>query len=446
MEKSNLKNVIKGIKSVEDAKNEKRKELKELYDNLTKNDEFLDIIMLQIGKDIEEKFPEVKFRILARIKSPESFDAKRENDLLGLTDKKEIEKVNIYDIIALSIIIEEVPDTVKANDEKFDTHMKELIGLRNETKIIIEKYENEIKEYENRIREDEESFRVHNEQLKTNEQMIEDVERQLIQNTDNEELLRTIEYLKSTEKYIKKNISDFEKRIANIKKDITEKEKTTIKRTKERYSRENNDCNQALADYIVTNMEKFDNMKALNINPIPKRLKHKENYDGYKATHNCFEAEVMLDDEQKLRYPFEVQGKSIDAYYIADRGKAAKYHINPTAQPGKIVKQKKLPDILGIKTEEQKEQFIREFDKKVPRFRIYVPSVISKEEKENLIEKGENAYRGKVYKLGKRESFMIYYWNQLVGNEEIGIEKHIEEFKKISQEDILPDDGGEYSL
>lgn len=447
-ERNNIKKIRSEIKAIEDAKNNKRKELKELYDNLTNNEEFLDIIMLQIGKDIEEKFPGVKFRIIARIKSPESFYAKRENDLLGLTDKKEIDKVYIYDIIALSIIIEEVPDTIKANDEKFDSHMSELIEIRNETKGNIIKYENEIKEYEKRILEDEVVCKQHKEQLTKNNKVVNDIKIKLSKKPNDEELKEMHSYLEDIQSYIYTNISDLEKRIENIKKDIIEKNNTTIKRTKDRYSRENNDCNQALADYIVKNLEKFDNMKVLKINPIPKRLKNKENYDGYKATHNCFEIEYYLENGKKIKYIIEIQGKSIDAFYIADRGKAAIYHINPTEQPGKIVKQKKLPDILSINTEEKKKEFIREFDRKVPRFRIYVPSLISGAEKEELISKGENVNRGKVYKLGKRENFMVYYWNQLVGNEAIGIDKHEEELKKIATDEedksLLPDDGEIY--
>lgn len=447
MTKSDFENLKANIKSVEDSKNKKRKELKDLYDVLTQNEEILDIIILQIGKDIEQKFPGVKFRILARIKSPDSFFAKRENDLLGLVDKKEIERVSIYDIIALSIIIEEVPDSIKANDEKFDSHMKELIAIRKDTKSNLDKYEKEIKEYQNRINEDKTNLEKHKQKLAETREAI----KQLEEDSDNQSEIRKnyYTYLKNIESYIIENICNFERRIRNIENDILEKQNSTIKRTKDRYSRENNDCNSTLADYIVRNLERFDNIRALNIVPITKRLKNKENYDGYKATHNCFEAEIQSNGET-IRYIFEVQGKSIDAFYIADRGKAAKYHVNQSAQPGKIVKQKKLPDIMNIRTKEQKIEFVKEFDRKVPRFRIYIPSSISIDKKEELLDNGEDAYRGKVYKLSKRECFVLYYFNQLAGNKELDIESNPDAFKVISRTKeescILPDDGDIYTF
>ena len=93
------------ISIIENAKDEKRTQMRNLYSSLTKNQEFLDLLMIQIGKDIEEKFPGVKFRLISRIKTENSFSDKLENDLVGLVDKKRIEEVKIYDVIALSIII-----------------------------------------------------------------------------------------------------------------------------------------------------------------------------------------------------------------------------------------------------------------------------------------------------------------------------------------------------
>lgn len=430
---SEIKN---SINEVEKAKNKKREEMSEMYDELNNNQEFLDILMLQIAKDIETKYPGVQFRIISRIKSPDSFSAKVENDLMDVGEISKINDVMIYDIVALSIIIENVPDDIKANDPKFDSHIKDLINMRNESKINIDKYKAEISDYRKRLVEDEKRLEEHREKLKENK------EKQQEQISPE---FKT--YLEDMQKYITSNIYDIEERMENINRDILDKMKP-VQRTEDRYAKENNDCNNALADYIIKNLCQFENVKQLKLSQIPGRLKNKENYDGYKATHNCYRTTVHNEKGEKLNFICEIQGKSIDAFYIADRGKAAIYHINQTQVPGKIVKEKKLPeDILKISTDAEKEAFRKYMDKKVPRYRVYVSSPLSKEELNDMKSKGKKGTNGHIYKLSRRESFMLYYYNQLAGNEGIKIQGHPEEFKAIATKDILPaDDGEEYEF
>ena len=107
------------IEAMERAKNIKRTELKNMYTNLTENEENLDMLMMQLGKEVERIFPNLKFVLLGRIKSPQSFEDKMENALNKCQDTKSVKEIQIYDIIGLNVIVEDVP-----NDLTLDTFRK----------------------------------------------------------------------------------------------------------------------------------------------------------------------------------------------------------------------------------------------------------------------------------------------------------------------------------
>ncbi len=419
------------IAVTEDAKNEKRLEMMNMYNNLVKNQEFLDILMIQMGKDIEEKFPGVEFRLISRIKTEKSFSDKLENDLIGLVDKKKIEDVKIYDTIALSIIIESVPDDIKANDPSFDSHMAELIRMRKDTHTNLKLHNAQIEEYKRRIEELKAKKQQKLSWKESNDKKIQELE------TLEDDIYGILDHLNKISNGLKSAVNDMDEQISHIEQDIKNM-KSIISRTKDRYAREDNECNHALADFIIRNLVKFDNVKTLNLTEIPKRLKQKENYDGYRAIHNCYSTQmrVRTDDDKEENFHFicEIQGKSIDAFHVADRGKAARYHTNQAQEPGKICKRKKLPNILDVNTPEEIEKFKQEVEKNVPRFRVYTHS--------NYVDNEESGVRKspEVYKLTLKECFMLYYANQLLGNEKLKIESKRDELKNLVESKKLPDD------
>ena len=408
----------------ESAKSAKIQEMRKLYSSLTENQEFLDMLMIQIGKDIEEKFPGVKFRLISRVKTERSFHDKLENDLVGLVDKKKIDEVRIYDIIALSIVIESVPDVVKSNNSSFNSHISELICSRNDTKAYIEAHISRIKEYESRI----ENLRSIINVLKSNiagkkkEKNFNDEKISELEQLKNdpyaivEHLRKISKGLQKASEQIEGQISYIEGQIKYIEDDIKDME-VIISRTRDRLAKEENECNHAMADFIITNLVKFDNVKTLGLTEIPKRYKQKNNYDGYRASHNCYEAKVKAvnDDgeEEEFYFMCEIQGKSMDSFYVADRGKAAKYHIGQGPVQGKRVKEKKLPEFFNLTTPEQIKKFKKEVKRKVPRFRIYRRIPAQSKDEQDVRE---------VYKLSLKECFMLYYYNQLFGNAQLNIE------------------------
>ncbi len=236
--------------------------------------------------------------------------------------------------------------------------------------------------------------------------------------------------------YIDSDIESTDDQVKDLQNDIKNME-SIIERTIERFEKEDNECNHAMADFLIKNITKFDNVKALNLTEIPKRLKQKENYDGYRAVHNCYETRIRAknesDKEEDFYFMCEIQGKSIDAFYVADRGKAARYHTNPRQEPGKIVKNKRLPDILSVQTPEEIEAFREKVRTTVPRFRIY-RHVIPKDKSEKEV--------ADVYQLSMKECFMFYYYNHLFGNDALGMNTKSEELEDLVKSDKLTDKDG----
>ena len=425
------------ITILEKAKNEKRKEMNNLYKSLTENSEFLDLLMIQIGKDIEENFPGVRFRLISRIKTEKSFADKLENDLIGLVDKKRIEEVKIYDIMALSIIIDHVPHNIKSNDASFDAHISELIEIRENTKASLKLHKKQLEDYKQRINHLLERKGEKTALQQENYEKIAEVIKLQKTSTELKEFLeKQAEHLLKLGQYIDSDIESIDDQVKDLQNDIENME-AIIERTIDRFDKEDNECNHAMADFLIKNITKFDNVKALNLTEIPKRLKQKENYDGYRAVHNCYECRIRAknenDKEEEFYFMCEIQGKSIDAFYVADRGKAAKYHTNPRQEPGKIVKNKKLPDILKINTPEEIEQFREKVRTTVPRFRIY----------RHIISKGKNEQeQADVYQLSMKESFMHYYFNQLFGNEQLGMQPKKKELDDLVKGEKLTDEDG----
>ena len=426
----------------ENARNLKVQEMKKLYTSLTENQEVLDMLMIQIGKDIEEKFPGVKFRLIARIKTEKSFQDKLDNDLAGLVDRKKIEEVRIYDIIALALIIEEVPDSIKSNNESFNSHIAELIGSRNDTKTYLDAHNLRIKEYGQRIerlRNNISTLRSNIADKQKNKKFNDDKIEELSKLPNDpygivEHLIRISQGLKQAVEEIEGQIAEIEKQIGHIQEDIDDM-KIIISRTKDRLAKEENECNHFMADFIIANIAKFDNVKTLGLTEIPKRYKQKNNYDGYRASHDCYEAKIKVTNKDGKIVDFhficEIQGKSIDSFYVADRGKAAKYHIGQTLASGKKLKEKKLPDIANIKNTEQLIECRKEVMKKVPRFRIY---------RRIQAKDGDSQDLREVYKLSLKECFMIYYYNQLFGNPGLNIEpQETEVLRRFVETENLPE-------
>ena len=417
MNNTNFLGLIGEIKDLKQLKLDKKIELLKSYEEFSKSEKIMDIIMIQLGKEIEEKFPKVKFRIISRIKAKESFSNKVSNLLIKAKNEEEISKINIYDTIGLSVIIEEVLEYLNTSDDEFNNHINEIITRRSDTQSIIDMTKKEIIACTKRM---EESLAI----LKENELLQKENNEILNSLTDENHLIK--EYFLKISKYLKTVELNYKARVENIIRD--EKNRNTVfKRATQRQIRENDEISHILSNYIVKNFCNFENLNMFNLNEIEGKYKNKRKYNGYKATHNSFISNLKLDN-QTFNIPFEVQGKSIRAFREADKGIQALYHI---CGNGIIPKDKKMPNLLQIVSNDEKEKFLEELEVKLPKFRIY----ISKKSFKNDLEKKVNS----IYKLSQRENFLLYYGNELLGNEILNIEARKDDFDIVVSNEIFKD-------
>lgn len=396
-------------KIFEFVKNKKNKKMKDMYYKLIENEEYIDLIMTKLGNEIERLFPDLKFRLIGRIKSEKSFIQKLENALNKCEKISQIKEVKIYDIIGLNVVVEDVPEYIisetfkksKSYNNEFDLKISEMIEERENKKIDI---------------------KILKKVIKTNVKELKKIKSYIRTKT------RKIEQLEKEEKTTILNsvINDYKEDIKNYNMQIQKERgviegiKQVLENDKNSYEDKINDCNHEVAKFIVSKLTDFEEIKKINLKSIKNRFKIFDKDNGYKSVHNCFKMPLR----RKNKYICEIQGKSIRAYNQANNGIAAKYHTNPEQKPGKKLKCKDLPDIFSIKTVEEKEQFLKEVKRNVPRFRVYDNS---------------NGKSG-IYKLSLRECYILYYYNQLYGNEVLGIEKNENQINELVKTQVLPDD------
>lgn len=412
------------IEAIEKAKSEKRKEMYELYENLIENEENLDMLMIQLGKEVERIFPGLKVMLLARTKSLQSFSNKVENALNKCQDVKSIKEIQIYDVIGLNVVIEKVPDELplenfkksKCYDKDFESNITNSVSRR---KIIeedmerCEKISNSVDENTKKIKS---IIKEKNEKLETLQEQYEHTKNQQIR-----------ELFLDRIKDIKKDIENYNQQIIHCK-EISETLQPIRENSKMFYEIHDNECNHEIAKFIIRKLNHFEGIQLLGLKSIAGRFKIIEKDNGYRSIHNCYEFQTKK-GSKKIRFISEIQGKSISAYHESNRGNAAKYHIQPEAKPGKKLKNKDLPDILSIKTPEDKQMFLEKIEKTIPRFRLY----------------RTNNGEPEVYKLSLRECYMLYYYNQLFGNQLLGIDKNEEQAKEVTRTELLKDDARRYS-
>ena len=413
--------IIDEIKDLKQIKLDKQTKMIKQYETLSKSDKFIDIVMLQFAKEIEEKFRGVEFRVISRIKSNESFNNKLYNLLNSAKNKEEVKKINIYDIIGLTVVIEEVPEFLNTKDEDFNNQINEAILRRDETRNIIEKNKVERLAYKKRLDE------IKN-KLEKNNKVIENT-REKFKNLSSQNL-EEVDFLKEVLEHLESINEDYNTQIKNNNRHEENLSKSLIRAT-EREIRENNSCSHIFAKYLVQNFSSLENLSKLNLKSMPGRLKNKREFNGYKATHDTFTSTLDIDGK-KIEINFELQGKSLGAYREADKGLASMYYRGRNIENESMIpKNKKIPNILNVSNEEERIKLLKELEYKLPKFRIY----LSKYD-----EQKENKKTGYIHKFSQKENFIVYYSNELLGNKKLRIEPKKEEFDKTIKDEIFKED------
>ncbi len=402
------------LKVEDEIKRNVKQRVLESYKNIKNLEEIVDILMIQIAKDVKQTFPGVNFRLFSRIKSEDSLNNKIDN-ILKTRSKEDMQDYIMKDIIGISVVVESVPNEVSVNDEDFDSRIQELINKREETKKTCEGYKEDSKNndktianYKDRLKEAEHLI------LKNGE---------MIAKAETDKLSKEfVDYLNETQEYLSTNYKNLEKSLENRKREM-ETKNTIIQRSEERIMREDEDCKEIIADYIIKHLASFKNIKSLHVKDIKDELEIKRKYNGYTAVHNCLSINLTDSEGENIFIPFEVQGKTIEAYQESNRGKSSEYHVKQKVTSSVVKpKIKQIPEFLRIDdsniSESLKEERKEKLKKSLPVYRVYYTDKSKDEE-------------GKVYKLSTKESFMLFYQNLLIGNETLGIENDKELLKII---------------
>lgn len=440
------------LEKIERVKFQKKSELGNLYSVLTQETKDLDLLMILIAREIERIFPDLQFQLIARIKADKSFENKVQNYINKCDDSiKKIQEIRIFDIIGLNIIVENVPDTIISQtfknswgyDQDFDSNITDLIEQRRKIMQDIQLCDSNIERKKEEYRELEQEEKRKQQEKERKEKLKQEKQAQL---AEMEELLNSS---KSTDKKIiqmvidnyKKDLENYDIDIQNLEKDLInikhqmklcrddieleEKKKQDFKMI---YENQVNQCNYEMARFIIRRLTMFEAMKGLNLKEIKNRFKIIEKDNGYRSVHNSYEKTVKRNGKS-CRFVFEIQGKSISDYVKANEGRAASYHIAPVAKKGKILKNKNLPNILSVNSEEEKQEFLEWVNQNVPKFRIY---------------RKNSQGAPEVYVFSLRECYMFYFYNQLFGNQLLGIPKNTAQLEECAQGHIFPDDGKIY--
>ena len=422
MKDINFLGIIDEIKDSNQIKLDKQTELMEKYENLSKSDRFIDIVMLQFAKEIEEKFRGVNFRIISRIKSKESFNNKLYNLLTSAKNEEEIKKIDIFDIIGISVVIEDVPEYLNTKDEDFNNQINEAIARRDETRSILEKNKVESIAYKKRLDEI-------NKNLEKNNKVIEETKERLEKLSS--ENIEELDFLKDIIDHLENINEDYNIQIENNNRYEENVNKSLIRAT-EREVRENNACSNTLAKYIVQNFASLENLNKFNLKSVKGRFKNKREFNGYKATHDTFISTLDIEDK-KIEITFELQGKSLGAYREADKGLASMYYRGRNIENESMIpKNKKMPNILNVSSEEERVKLLNELEYKLPKFRIYSPKHVK--------QKNDNKLSGCIHKFSQKENFIVYYSNELLGNKRLNIEPKKQEFDKTINDEIFKED------
>lgn len=230
---------------------------------------FSDLMLITIGKEIEEHYPGVEFNLVSRFKSYDSFEKKAWQKLK--------QNSTLYDNIGYEIVIKKIPDDFETEDMEFNAKLDKLLLKRaNAHDRLIENQT----AYDEFIRQSE-----------------------------------TPEYISEMSNPI------FEDTFKRGKRSAEE----AVELSKKYLNNKNDDCELELAEHIITYLcERSDKIKELGIANIPNRRKdHNERSREYRASHDCIK--VYNQNSPVMGWTAEIQAKSYYRYKVAEERSCCSY-------------------------------------------------------------------------------------------------------------------------
>lgn len=383
----------KQTKTKEEKEEDYRKKLMDQYEFLTSDSslEFTQKVFMTLGREIEESFPGVKFRLKGRVKSRESAEEKI-NRIINKSDKND---KKIFDTLGFCLVIDEIPFSAKIKHNLCQKSLNKRAVVKTQIAEQNLKLMRQLERYE-KSEKDEMSL------IKEKEQALEDI-KQLIDEEKYNELLQLIDK-------DKKMFSDHEKQhivhIGDIQYAIT--------KLKEQYELRDRECNNYLARHILNKIiDESPSLSKLGISRIPHRAKV---HDGGKTGYYVAFHDSVQSSKNK-NWVLEIQAMSHQNYEESREGDAQ--HSKSEG------KERVLPPYGDTKSEI--EEFKELTLKETPQNMIY--------ESGGKNEDG-TIKKGRVYVCSEVENITYHFLEAL--------EEHPELFKEIIRDEDLFSDVGKY--
>lgn len=365
LETASIRNIEAARERIETSINERRRTYAEDYTIMIQA--LVNTMMIEFNR----MFPGARAFIEGRIKSNNSIALKLTNKFQKAMNEpnfekmnKAIEQINLTDILALSVVVTDVPKRFRTTDDKLNDKLNELSKRLEKTENRLKKHRKHIEDNEKKLRRVEEEF----DELKQiriargKKGGIVDKIAEAIEKAHIEDLAIIAELDNMLQESILQTIQEkaLNEKRATAEEDIKYGQENLF-RTQETYDRELLDLQREMAYYFVSNLSKCQSLKMFDTSQIESpELKSKP---GFIATTAKYMSSFtnMANTEKKNNIIYEVQGKGEEDWRSAEFGRGALYHENQKTEEGQYSKQTNLPDftIIGKNTTDEIEKDVK---------------------------------------------------------------------------------------
>lgn len=309
------------------AQNRKMQELMKQRENIVNKTRTIQTIAYAVASTYREVFPGAGGFIELRIKTPDSITTKLRNEFTEILDKKQedphidqekiikaIDKINLKDILAFSVITSVPPQKFRTGDDSLNQKLTELAEELRTTGNRIKAHVRFISDSEKEIRD------LSNEIKKVNNMVID--------NKAKQDLTNTLQNL------------------SNFTRDNVEYGERNKERTEETYNKTLRELQYEMSSYFVSNLSKFSTFKFWGAKEI--RLPKLMQKPGFRAVNTGYSV-TFSNEKNQFKLDFEAQGKGEMDYLDAEfSALGALYHEEQKTKDGLISKKIDMPDFTLI--------------------------------------------------------------------------------------------------
>lgn len=319
--------------NLKQAQNKKMQELMKQRENIVNKSRTIQAIAYAVASTYREVFPGAGGFIELRIKTPDSIATKLRNEFTEILDKKQedphidqekiikaIDKINLKDILAFSVITSVTPRKFRTGDDSLNNKLTELAEELKTTESRIRAHIRFISDSENQIRD------LSNK--------IEAVNNMVIDNKAKQDMINTLQ------------------KVSNYTRDNVEYGEKNKERTEETYNKTLRELQYEMSSYFVSNLSKFSTFKFWGAKEI--RMPKVMQKPGFRAVNTGYSV-TFSNEKNQFKLDFEAQGKGEMDYLDAEfSALGALYHEEQKTKDGLISKKIDMPDFTLIGSDRTK--------------------------------------------------------------------------------------------